>query len=43
MEKVVCDAGLNKMGAISVQKIAAHTLERWAENFEKVVKGLLGS
>jgi hypothetical protein len=28
MEKVVCDAGLKKMGAISAQKIAAHTSER---------------
>ena len=35
------DEGMKKMGAISVQKIAAHTPERRAEDFEQAISQIL--
>ncbi len=42
MERLAVDPALrDKMGAISAQKIAGHTPERWAEDFETAIEEIM--
>lgn len=42
MLELACNAGLReKMGERSYEKIKDHTPERWAQDFERIVRTLL--